>query len=130
MTDANIIRKLLEEKTHSLACANDIAHWYETIKNAARAITQMMRPGLGPHSSAARTALVQEDTPAPIFDQPQCSCDPFPVLRKGRQKLESNAQIRLCPAKGPQERLFATTALGWDISRSSALLHAVLNKDN
>uniref|UniRef100_A0AAV2K6V2 Integrase p58-like C-terminal domain-containing protein n=1 Tax=Knipowitschia caucasica TaxID=637954 RepID=A0AAV2K6V2_KNICA len=71
MTDADIIQKLLEEKPRTLACAYDIAHRYETTKRAARAVTQMMRPGLGPRGSAARAAVVLEDAPASECDQPR-----------------------------------------------------------
>uniref|UniRef100_A0AAV2IY46 Gypsy retrotransposon integrase-like protein 1 n=1 Tax=Knipowitschia caucasica TaxID=637954 RepID=A0AAV2IY46_KNICA len=73
MTDADIIQKLLEEKPRTLACAYDIAHRYETTKRAARAVTQMMRPGLGPRGSAARAAVVLEDAPASECDQPRLS---------------------------------------------------------
>uniref|UniRef100_A0AAV2LRT2 Uncharacterized protein n=1 Tax=Knipowitschia caucasica TaxID=637954 RepID=A0AAV2LRT2_KNICA len=71
MTDADIIQKLLEEKPRTLACAYDIAHRYETTKRAARAVTQMMRLGLGPRGSAARAAVVLEDAPASECDQPR-----------------------------------------------------------
>lgn len=96
MTDADIIQKLLEEKPPSLARAYNIAHRYETTRKAARAVTQMMRPALGSRSSAARTALVLEDTSAPTCDQPRCA----PVTPSQHQQGAPKARQ---PKTGPNK---------------------------
>ena len=46
LADAELVQKLLEEKPPTLARAYEIAHRCETTRRPARAVTQLMQPGL------------------------------------------------------------------------------------
>ncbi|XP_028299789.1 uncharacterized protein LOC114461699 [Gouania willdenowi] len=70
LADAEVVQKLLEERPYTLAKAYEIAHRYETTRRAARAVTQLMRPGgRGFAAQATRTATVREAANIPVFEQ-------------------------------------------------------------
>ncbi|XP_078799615.1 uncharacterized protein LOC144990300 [Oryzias latipes] len=65
LTDTDIIQKLLEDQPKTLAEAYQKAHRFETTRSAARAVTQLMRSGVGARGGTihgARAAPLREYT--------------------------------------------------------------------
>ncbi|CAI5677314.1 unnamed protein product [Oreochromis niloticus] len=83
LADAEMVQKLLEEQPRTLARAYEIAHRFETMKRAARAVTQLMQPGARVSAAqGARTAALRENVHMLSYEPPERAQRPY---QRGRQ---------------------------------------------
>lgn len=62
LANMEVVQKLLEERLHTWAKAYDIAHRYETTRQAYRTVTQLMQLGLRSSvQQRARATTVHKD---------------------------------------------------------------------